>query len=257
MAYKSIRNRGKRSKKSNRKTHKQKGGNGTYLMLGLIFLLLLQMNIIVQVDAKFMDGVIDNPLNEKRKQVLLGEIKKYEQDLKQLEESHKSKKARQHFAATFSSDRLKTVSQIAYINTALNTPKDIQDVKNKIAKIENELTRQVMEESKKYLYLTVNEMAKILGPFVLATNYAGSTLSSLLELEENRTWSNYLTRETAEFPIHKMWFDNDHYYAIHMENTLAVIKELLKLQDVNVKLKERLEELYKLIEYNIEPLEEQ
>lgn len=248
MAYKSIRNRGKRSKKSNRKTHKQKGGNGTYLMLGLIFLLLLQMNIIVQVDAKIMNGLIDQSLNDERKQELRREIEKYQQDLKPLEEHYKYKKDLKQFAAIVSPNSLKTASHINYINTALNTPKDIQDVKNKIAKIENELTLQVMKESKKYLYLTVNEMTKILGPFVLARNYAGSTLSSLLELEENRTWSNYLTRETAEFPIHKMWFDNDHYYAIHMEKTLAVIKELLKLQDVNVKLKKRLEELYKLIE---------
>lgn len=224
-------------------------------MLGLIFLLLLQMNIIVQVDAKFVDGVIDKPLNDQRKQELQQEIQQYEQHLKQLEEDYKSKKARKRFVSTFPLKGFEKVSQIDYINTALNTPKYIQDVKNKIAKIENELTRQVMEESKKYLYLTVNEMAKILGPFVLAPNYSGSTLSSLLELEENRTWSNYLTRKTVEFPIHNFLFDNRHYYAIHIDKTSQAIKEFLKLQDTNVKLKERLEELYKLIEDNNERLE--
>jgi hypothetical protein len=252
MAYKSIRNRGKRSKKSNRKTHKQKGGNRTYLMLGLIFLLLLQMNIIVQVDAKIMNGVIDKDLNEQRKQELLREIEQYQQHLETLEKDHKYKKKQKQLLAAVSPTYLKRASHIDYIATALDTPIDIQNVKYKIAKIENELTRQVIVESQEYLYLTFDEMAKILGPFVLAPNYYHNTLSSsLLELEEKRTWSNFLTRETAEIPIHKMRFDNNHYYAIHMKKTLAVIEELLKLQDVNVKLKEGLDELYKLIEDNI------
>jgi hypothetical protein len=225
MVYKSIKNRGKRSKKYNRKTHKQNGGNKHLIIAGLIILSLLTMGVIVKVDAKFYNKYVDKDQNEKYIQEikkLEAEKIKYKEDLTKLNKEDRYNRIYKRILAEFLPDSVKPIAQIGDISSLLVAPEKTRKLKEEISKVDSEITDRVIAINKDYVYIHASEFIKLL-PLGTARDFGSSSLSTLLVNLENPEWSNFFNRKSVSAPIFMQYVNGNYYYALHVEEYLKLI----------------------------------
>jgi hypothetical protein len=248
MHYKSIKkNKGKRSKKSNRKTHKQKGGGVTFMML--VFFALLIMGLIVPVDAKLVNDKA-NKLTKEEITDLTTRLKELEQNLNDVRRNSLWKSFKQLFLSYSLENNqvLQTAVNAGILTSGLDVSNKITYGINQIDDIKHELMQLSMMRDEKYYYLNAQVILKLFGQHKVSVDLNDGTLSqSLVDKKPTTTWWSYLIAERIEVPMFRQCMKYNCYYAVDLKKLEKLIAEIREWQDINADLLQKFEDLLKMI----------